>query len=274
MTRLSVAQADFKVADPAANYQLIHSLLAEADEAGAEIVVLPELSNSGYALQDTAEARACAETIPGGPVCQLLAEWSRPGRMAVCGLCELSGEQVYNTAAVFTGGTCSATYRKAHLFMKETLIFTPGEEEPPVIDFLGYKIGLMICYDWAFPEVARLLALQGAQLLLHPSNLVLPYGPQGMLVRSIENRVFTATANRFGMERGLKFFGRSQITSPQGDLLAQAGPDFTGVITADLDLSQADDKQLTPYNHIFNDRRPALYQRLTQPKTIPQAPSS
>ncbi len=263
MTRLSVAQADFIVGDPAANYQIIQSLLAEADAAGAEIVLLPELSNSGYALEDVAEARACGETIPGGPVCRLLAEWSQHGRLAVCGLCELAGERVYNAAAVFCNGTYLTTYRKAHLFLKETLLFTPGEEEPPVIDFKGHKIGLMICYDWAFPEVARLLALQGAQLLLHPSNLVLPYGPQGMLVRSIENRVFTATANRFGLERGLKFFGRSQITSPRGELLAQAGPDVTGVITADLDLTLADDKQLTPYNHIFNDRRPALYRRLT-----------
>ncbi len=265
MTRLCVAQADFKVADPDTNYHIIQSLLAEADTAGAEIAVLPELSNSGYALADINEARASGEAIPGGPVCRLLAEWSRPGRMAVCGLCEVAGEQVYNAAVVFCDGTYLTTYRKTHLFMKETLLFTPGDEEPPVIEFKGYKIGLMICYDWAFPEVARLLALQGAQLLLHPSNLVLPYGPQGMLVRSIENRVFTATANRYGLERGLKFFGRSQITSPRGEMLAQAASDATGAITADLDLAQADDKQLTPYNHIFNDRRPALYRRLTDP---------
>ncbi len=267
MTRLSVGQADFKVGDPKANYALIGSLLDEASAAGAEIVLLPELSNSGYALADIAEAQAAGETIPDGPACRLLAEWSQPGRMAVCGLCEVAGERVYNAAAVFRGGAYLTTYRKAHLFMKETLLFTPGAAEPPVVEFKGQKIGLMICYDWAFPEVARLLALQGAQLLLHPSNLVLPYGPQGMLVRSIENRVFTATANRFGLERGLKFFGRSQITSPRGELLAQAGPDVTGIITADLDLSQADDKQLTPYNHIFNDRKPALYRRLTHPNT-------
>jgi len=270
MTRLSVGQANFIVGDSDANCDIIQSLLAEAQTAGAEILLLPELSNSGYALQDVAEARASAEGIPNGPVCQMLAEWSRPGRMAVCGLCELAGGQLFNTAAVFCDGVYQTKYRKAHLFMKETLLFTAGEEEPPVIDFHGHKIGLMICYDWAFPEMARSLALQGAQLLLHPSNLVLPYGPQGMLVRSIENRVFTATANRFGLERGLQFFGRSQITSPRGELLAQARAEFTGVITADLDLTQADDKMLTPYNHIFNDRKPHLYQRLTQPKNDPE----
>ncbi len=270
MTRLCVGQANFAVADPEANFRIIQSLLAEADAAGAEIVLLPELANSGYALQDIAEARASTEVIPGGPVCRLLEEWSRPGRMAVCGLCELAGDRVFNAAAVFCAGIYLTTYRKAHLFMKETLLFTSGEKEPPVIEFKGHKIGLMICYDWAFPEVARLLALQGAQLLLHPSNLVLPYGPQGMVVRSIENRVFAATANRWGVERGLQFFGRSQITSPHGELLAQAGADFTGVITADLDLALADDKQLTPYNHIFNDRKPALYRRLTQAKNDPK----
>ena len=254
------------VGDPSANCNIIHSLLAEAGAAEAEILLLPELANSGYALKDVVEARASAEAIPDGPVCQMLAEWSRSGRMAVCGLCELSGEQLFNTAVVFCDGVYRTRYRKAHLFMKETLLFTSGEEEPPVIDFKGHKIGLLICYDWAFPEMARSLALQGAQLLLHPSNLVLPYGPQGMVVRSIENRVFTATANRFGLERGLQFFGRSQIISPRGELLAQAGAEFTGVITADLDLALADDKMLTPYNHIFNDRKPHLYQRLTHPK--------
>jgi predicted amidohydrolase len=120
-------------------------------------------------------------------------------------------------------------------------------------------VGVLICYDWAFPEFARTLALRGAQVLLHPSNLVLPYGQSAMRTRSIENRVFTATANRYGLERGIPFSGCSQITSPTGDLLVQAGAKERGVFACEVDLTLSDNKMITPYNHVFKDRRPDLY---------------
>jgi beta-ureidopropionase len=263
MTIVGAGQANFQVGEPEHNLEIIHSLLNEADQARVEMLVLPELANSGYALQDTAEAMACAENVPGGPLCRILADWSRGGRVAVSGVCEQAGGRLYNAAAVFADGEWKGVYRKAHLFMKEAQLFSAGEEEPPVFEFGGLKFGILICYDWAFPEMGRALALKNAQILLHPSNLVLPYGQQAMVVRSIENRVFTATANRFGLERGIPFSGRSQITSPMGDLLAQAKSEFTGVITANVDLAQADNKMITPYNNLFTDRKPALYRRLT-----------
>jgi beta-ureidopropionase len=266
MTVLGVGQANFRVGKLEHNLGVIDSLLVEAERARVEILVLPELANSGYALQDAADGQACAESLPQGPVCRRLAQWTRPGRVAVCGLCELEGGRLFNSAVIFGGGEWLGTYRKAHLFMKEPQIFSPGEAEPPVIEFGGHKLGVLICYDWAFPEMARLLALQGAQLLLHPSNLVLPFGQQAMRVRSIENRVFTATANRFGLERGIPFSGNSQIISPTGDILAQASGDFSGVITAEVDLAQADDKMITPFNHLFEDRKPELYRRISAPK--------
>jgi beta-ureidopropionase len=269
MTKIGVGQSELWVGDPQSNRRAIQSLLAETDQAGAEILVLPELANSGYAFQDQDEAKASAETIPGGPVSELLTEWSRGGRLVVGGFCEQAGDALYNSAAVFADGAWRATYRKAHLFMKETAIFTAGSEPPPVIAYHGYRIGVMICFDWIFPEMARVLALNGAQILLHPANLVLPYCQQVMIARSIENRVFTATANRWGAERELYFSGKSQITSPKGELLAQGGADFTGVITAEVDLTLADDKRITPYNHLFDDRRPELYQRLIEMQASP-----
>ncbi len=265
MTVLGVGQANFQVGEGERNLGLIDALLAEAERKGVEILTLPELANSGYALRDREEGLACAERIPDGVLCRRLAEWSKPGRVAVCGLCERAGEQLFNAAAVFGGGEWLGTYRKAHLFMKEPQIFSPGTEAPPVIEFGGHRLGLLICYDWAFPEMARLLALRGAQALLHPSNLVLPYGQQAMAVRAIENRVFTVTANRFGLERGIPFSGRSQIVSPKGELLAQAEGEFTGVITAGVDLALADDKMITPYNHLFEDRKPELYRGILDP---------
>jgi len=260
MTKIGVGQAEFRVGEPDTNRAAIHSLLEEAAHKDVEILVIPELANSGYALADRAEALACSETPPDGPTCRLLADWSRlAGRLVVCGLCERAGERLYNAAVVFAGGTHLATYRKAHLFMKESQIFTPGPDEPPVVEFNGWRLGILVCYDWAFPEMTRLLALRRAQALLHPSNLVLPYGQRAMVVRGIENHVFTATANRFGTERGIPFSGCSQITTPKGEVIAQASGDFSGVLAAEVDLALADDKMITPYNHVFNDRRVDLY---------------
>jgi beta-ureidopropionase len=264
MTRVGVAQADFHVPDTAYNQGLIRRLLDEADRQSVDILVLPDLASSGYVFADASEARQAAETVPGGPVCHDLAEWSKAGRLLTCGICEADGDKLYNSAVVFADGELAGVYRKAHLFMNEQHIFTAGDAEPPVIHWRGCRVGVMICYDWAFPEMARVLALQEAQIILHPSNLVLPYGQQAMVTRSIENRVFTATANRFGNERGVPFSGCSQITSPVGKLLVQAGADETGVFVADVDLSQADDKQITPFNHLFRDRKPELYRRLVE----------
>lgn len=262
MTIIGAGQASFIVGQPEENTRIIQSLLDQATKRNVEILVLPELANSGYAFDSLEEAMACSETPPAGPVCRLLAEWSKPGRLVVSGLCERADVHLYNSAVVFAGGSLRACYRKVHLFAKEPDFFLPGSEEPPVIEFQGNKIGVMICFDWVFPEMARILALKGAHVILHPSNLVLPYCQQAMLVRSIENRVFTATANRFGLERGLSFSGNSQITSPKGDLLAKAGPDDVEVIAVDVDFSLADDKMMTSRNHLFNDRKPEVYRRL------------
>lgn len=262
MIVLGAGQADFKIGDPERNEAILQFLLAEADRERVEILVLPELANSGYALADKDEGFSAAESVPDGPLCRRLAEWSRPGRMVVCGLCTRRGDQLFNTAAAFGSGNFLGQYHKAHLFMKEQQLFSPGEEEPPVYLFQDTKVGVMICYDWAFPEMARVLALKGAQLIAHPSNLVLPYGQQAMVVRSIENGIFTATANRMGLERGIEFSGHSQITSPKGEVLALANGEFQGVIAAEVDLCMAENKMITPYNHLFKDRKPQLYRRI------------
>jgi beta-ureidopropionase len=266
MTILGAGQADFKIADPEQNMAIIQFLLAEADRERVDILVLPELANSGYAIADRAEGLAVSEVVPDGPICRRLADWSRNGRLVVCGLCVGEGDELFNSAVVFGNGTFQGQYRKAHLFMKEQLIFSPGDEEPPVYQFQDAQVGVMICYDWAFPEMARILTLKGAELILHPSNLVLPYGQQAMVVRSIENGIFTATANRIGLERGIDFSGHSQITSPKGEVLSLAVNSFQGVIVAEVDLSMAKNKMITPFNHLFNDRRPELYSLITKPR--------
>lgn len=265
MLKIGVAQADFKLAQREANLEIIRGLLAEAAQAGVDVLALPELANSGYNFESTAEAESVSEVADEGPVCCALREWSAAGRLVVSGLCERAEGGLYNSAVVYADGRLETVYHKVHLFANEGAFFRPGDVKPPLVSFRGQRLGVMICFDWFFPEMARSLALRGAQIILHPANLVLPYCQRAMITRSIENRIFTATANRTGSERGLGFSGLSQITSPIGELLAQAGGESRGVVWADVDLNAADNKWVTKQNHLFNDRHPDLYEGLCEP---------
>jgi predicted amidohydrolase len=122
----------------------------------------------------------------------------------------------------------------------------------------------MICFDWFFPESMRTLALMGADVIAHPSNLVLPFCPDAMPVRCLENKVFAVTANRTGTEkrkkgRPLTFIGKSGIVSPRGEILARAPDDGDAVLVIDIDPALSRDKALNPYNDMIKDRRPELY---------------
>jgi predicted amidohydrolase len=262
MLKIGVAQADFKLADRDANLETVHGLLQQAGQAGIDVLTLPELANSGYNFESLEQAQSIAEVVDKGPFCRLLREWSAAGRLAVGGLCERADGVLYNSAVIYADGRLGTVYRKAHLFANESRFFRPGDEKPPVVDFREHHFGVMICFDWFFPEMARSLALRGAQIILHPSNLVLPCCQKAMLTRSIENRVFTATANRIGTDRDLSFSGLSQVTSPTGDLLVQADGKFTGVVYTDVDLNSADNKWVTKQNNLFENRRPELYDDL------------
>ena len=122
----------------------------------------------------------------------------------------------------------------------------------------------MICFDWRFPETARSLALQGAEIIAHPSNLVLPHCPQAMITRCLENRVFAITADRVGDESRvpkefLQFIGQSQVVDPDGKILVRASETEEEVCIVEIDLEKAREKFLNPKNDIFKDRRPDLY---------------
>ena len=122
----------------------------------------------------------------------------------------------------------------------------------------------MICFDWLFPESARTLTLLGADIICHPANLVLPNCQKAMVTRSLENGVFTITANRVGTEsRGgkdpLTFTGGSQIVDNLGRVLTKLGPDDTGVVLTDIEPVRSRNKILTAHNDRLRDRRPEFY---------------
>ncbi len=264
MLKIAVGQTDFKLADIESNLKAVSGLLEQADREKVDVLVLPELANSGYNFETPDQARASAETADQGPFCTLLRDWSAKERLIVGGFCELSGGMLFNSAVTYADGSLVTVYRKAHLFANEITFFQPGNEKPPVFTWHGQQFGVMICFDWFFPEMARSLALRGAQIILHPANLVLPWCQKAMLTRSIENRVFTATANRTGIDRDLSFSGLSQVTSPRGDLLVQTDGISVGVVWAEVNLNDADNKWITKQNDLFACRRPELYDDLSR----------
>ena len=235
------------------------------DRAYADLVVLPELCISGYQFISTDEVATFAEDAATGPTCTRIAEvCKKRGIFAVAGIAEAAGEQFFNTAILVGPSGLIGRYRKLHLFRDEKLWFSPGDLPLQVFRAGDARVGMMICFDWIFPETARTLALAGADIICHPANLVLPYCQDAMKVRCLENGVYSVTANRVGFEhRGeggpLRFTGGSQIVTPEGKVLCNAGKEEVALITYKLDPRVARNKKLTPENHLFRDRRPDLY---------------
>lgn len=237
--------------------------------ARTDLVLFPELCTSGYLFADRAELMGAAEPLDGESVTRMTA-WAKARRAAVAfGLPERKGDRVYNSAVLVGPEGLIGVYRKVHLFDRETVYFDPGEEGFSLFEWNGARIGIMICFDWVFPESARTLALLGAEILLHPSNLVLPYAQDAMITRSLENRLFTATCNRTGEDRlgeeSIRYTGRSQIVSPKGVRLAEAGAETEEAISVEIDPAQARDKRFTRRNDLFLQRRPEFYRRMAEP---------
>jgi predicted amidohydrolase len=179
------------------------------------------------------------------------------------GFNERDGETLFNSAVLVGPRGYIGKYRKLHLFLNERDFFQPGNVGLPVFDIGKAKLGLLVCFDWAFPEVWRILALKGADIICHPSNLVLPGFAQRVVpVHALTNRVYVATCNRVGTERGLKFTGLSIIADPFGNVPVQASQEGEVVISTAADVNNSRDKRITPRNHLFEDRRTAEYELL------------
>ena len=233
------------------------------EESGADLIVFPELATSGYDFRDRTELESLAlDLYNGTEIIRLKRLAKDTGTHIVIGLPERTGDRLFNSAALIEPGGRTSIYRKLQLFDREKHLFEPGDAPPRAVDTAVGRIGMMVCFDWIFPEVARLLALDGAQIICHPANLVLQFCQRAMFARSVENGVFTITCNRIGTEsrldRELIFNGNSQILSNRGDMLVQAGYDMEEIITAEIEPALADDKMITGNNHLLEDRRHIL----------------
>jgi predicted amidohydrolase len=242
----------------------IREALSMMGSIKADLYVLPELFATGYNFIDTDEVRSLSEPLDTGPTFREMSRFARERAcFVVYGFAESHGDAAYNSAALVGHEGTLGLYRKIHLFDREKLFFKPGDLGFPVFNTIIGRIGLMICFDWYFPESARALAVKGAQVIAHPANLVLPHCPDGMRTRCLENRVFAVTANRVGTERrgqdALTFIGQSQLTSTLGEIIHRSSASGPEVAVKEIEPGEADDKRLNERNDLLNDRRPEWY---------------
>ena len=241
------------------------------DPVDADLIVLPELCTTGYFFLSRQEVAAVAEQADG-PIRDFFQEISaRKNATVVAGFPEKDGSRIYNACMVeMPGQTPPRVYRKTHLFYRERFCFDPGDTGFFVVTdpHRDVRIGPMICYDWRFPESARVLALQGADIIVCPANLVTTAWQQVMPARAIENHVYLAVANRIGLEQrgeeSLSFRGESRIYDCDGRPIASADGANEAVILAMIDPSIAREKSFNPFNDVFQDRAPAHYARITK----------
>ena len=242
------------------NFEQVENLLGNTK---ADLIVLPELFATGYTFISKEEAESLAENTEGETAKFLMGLAKKTGAVVVGGFIEEDGNQIFNSSMIVSDSEVLGTYRKLHLYYKEKLWFSPGNKPLEIYEVKNTKVGIMICFDWFFPETIRSLALIGADIIAHPANLVLPYCQNAMITRCLVNRVFAVTSNRIGNEvRGednFVFTGGSQITSYNGKVLSSAPKDKTHIDFVEIDVTQARDKNLNKHNNIFEDRRPEFY---------------
>ncbi len=242
----------------------LNTVLENLENTEADLIVLPELPFTGYSFKDRQELLEMAEPPDDSVIVEALAGMCcRKGMHIVTGFAERNGNKLFNSALLIGPDGLEGTYRKLHLFNREKLCFDPGDLPLSVHHVHGVGVGMMVCFDWIFPEVARTLAILGADILCHPANLVLDHCQRAMTVRCTENMIFSVTANRTGSEsrsgERLEFTGRSQIVAPGGELLHGSDRDSREVFVTGINPARSRNKFITQLNDVIKDRRPEYY---------------
>lgn len=259
--RLALLQMNIDAGNVEANYAKLEKMLEEAvgQEIKPDVVMFPELWNTGYALD-----RAKEQADPAGERAKAyLSEFSKRHQIYVIGgsIAELKADRVYNTMYAFDrDGNSIGDYSKIHLFrlMEEEKYLAAGDK-PGKLEIEGEQAGMMICYDIRFPELTRRLALEGAKLLFVPAEWPHPrlhHWRTLLTARAIENQMFVIACNRMGRSGDSHFFGHSMVIDPWGEALAEAGEEET-ILYADIDLSLVD--SVRAKIPVFDDRRPSIY---------------
>ncbi|MCU1425453.1 MAG: Hydrolase [Microbacteriaceae bacterium] len=268
VARIVCEQISPVVGELTANLASIIAAVHRALDARADVIVLPELATSGYVFASLEEARTQALTGDDPFFTAVVDLLHGTDTVVVFGFCELAPRGVlYNSAALVTAEGVAAIYRKTHLWDRETLVFTRGDQPPPVITTVHGRIGIAICYDLEFSEMPRALALAGADLLAVPTNWPLGDHPAGERHAEIiiaqaaarTNGAFIAICDRAGLERGQAWNEGSVVIDQFGWVQAVASDAEHPSATADVFLNLARDKAISPHNNLLADRRPDVY---------------
>ena len=265
--KIVLAQISSKREDKEENLRRFEQATLKAKQQGADLVVFPELSLTGYVVRD--QIYELAETVPGPAIQRMENLAKNTGLHIIFGMPELSEKAratIYNTA-VFIGpdgliGKYRKMYLPTHSVFEEKRHFRSGNQIAVFDTPLG-KIGLCICYDIFFPEVARLVRLQGAELIVCSSAspaVRRSYFEILTAARAIENTAFLAYVNLVGVEDGLQFWGGSRLVSPTGDLLAKAKYDEEDFVLCDVRYS--DLRSAEAFIPTLRDLRPELFDQL------------
>jgi 5-aminopentanamidase len=271
--RIAAVQMDVVFADRESNLAKITQRLRETARAGAQLTVFPECSLPGYCFDSLDEARPHAEAVPGPSTLRLAETCRELSAYAVVGLLEIDGDRLFNAAALIGPSGVVASYRKVHLpYLGVDRFTTPGDRPFAVHAAGDVRVGMSICYDAAFPEAARVLALEGADIIALPTNW--PPGAECTAEfvinsRAMENNVYYVAVNRVGNERGFRFIGQSKICDPRGKVLAEARHENETILYAEVDPALARQKHIVrvPGKHEidrFADRRPEMYGRIVE----------
>ena len=226
---------------------------AELQSKEYDLIVLPELFTSGYLFKNKDEVESFAEYIPDGETIQVLENITNENNCYIIGtIPEIENDIIYNTAIVVGPNGYMGKQRKLHLSKLEQQFFTPGNKIR-TFDLNGTRIGIVTCFDSWYPEVARMLCSNGAQILCQPANFGGDMTLNIMRTRAIENLVYTITANRIGEEKSgditATFRGESQIVDPRGNILAKTdNSENTTIIEIDAELAKQKDTEMCNFN--------------------------
>jgi predicted amidohydrolase len=275
--RIAGVQTDVRLGEVDNNLERMLAWLQDERVKKADLVVFPECALSGYCFDSLEEAGPNAQAVPG-PASDAIANACREnGKHVAFGMLEKGqGPEIFNTCVLVGPTGVVGAYRKAHLpFLGVDRFTTPGNPTYAVEHVGDLRLGMQICYDGIFPEPCRALALNGADLIILPTNW--PPGADTFAKfipnsRALENNVYFMSVNRIGIERGFRFIGQSKFCDTNGNTVVEAGESDECVIIGEVDTARAREKRLVrvPGKHIidrWNDRRPELYGRIVAPKS-------